>query len=260
VRARYTEEAAAAAEIARLAGELLLEHRAGTLAVAEKADRSLVTSADLAAERLILARLRERFPEDAVLSEEAGACGSPSGRQWLVDPLDGTSNYSRGLPMFAVSMALWDGGVPAAAAVFLPVLGELFTAVRGGPAQLNGREIRVSGTGTLAAAMVNVYFDRHRRLEEGLEVFRRVALRCEGRVKTMGSTASLLCYVACGRLDAFVRNATLQWDFAAGALVLERAGGRVTDFHERPLRENGQSLLATNGRIHAELAAVARGD
>jgi myo-inositol-1(or 4)-monophosphatase len=173
-----------------------------------------------------------------------------------VDPLDGTTNFSRGLPMFAVSVALQEAGRTRVGVVHLPALGETFVAACDGPATLNGEEVRVSPTVALRAAMVNVYFDRHARLAEGLEVFQRVALACDGRVKIMGSTAGLLCYVACGRLDAFVRNATKLWDFAAGALVLERAGGRVTDFARAPLERSEQSLLATNGLLHEELAAV----
>jgi myo-inositol-1(or 4)-monophosphatase len=141
----------------------------------------------------------------------------------------------------------------------MPVLDELFLAARDTGATLNGQSIHVSGTGTVRDSMINVYFDRHHQLEHGLEMFCRVARHCEGRVKTMGSTASLLCYVACGRLDAFIRNTTNVWDFAAGILILERAGGRVTDFEGQPLRRTGQSLLATNELIHEELGAIVRG-
>jgi myo-inositol-1(or 4)-monophosphatase len=255
---KHAPELQAAAAAARSAGDILRDLRGRFLNVREKPDRTLLTDADLAAEAEILDRLRRAFPEDALLSEEAGATGPSSERQWIVDPLDGTTNYSRGLPYFAVSIALWEGGAPAVAVVYLPVLDEMFTATRNGAATLNGEEIRVSHTGAVREAMINVYFDRHERLEAGLEVFRRVALNCEGRVKIMGSTAGLLCYVACGRLDGFLRNATKLPDFAAGGLILQQAGGRLTDFDERPLSDTGQSLLATNGQIHAELARIIR--
>lgn len=254
----YTRELGAAAEAARSAGALLRETRDRALTVREKADRTLVTNADLAGEDLILAALREAFPADGIVAEEAGVFGEKAGRVWIVDPLDGTTNYTRGLPFFAVSIALWERGEPVVGAVYLPVLDELFAAAAGEPATLNGQPIRVSETGSVRDAMVNVYFDRHTRLQDGLEVLGRVAPACEGRVKNMGSTASMLCYVACGRLDAFVKNSTKLWDFAAGALVLAQAGGRLTDFDEQPLTHSDQSLLATNGKIHDELAMVIR--
>lgn len=254
----YGQELEVAERAAREAGQVLRAYQGGWLNVQEKRDRSLVTDADLAAEQVVLGCLREAFPEDNILSEETGVTGPSSGRQWIVDPLDGTTNFSRGLPFFAVSIALWVEGEPAMGVVYLPVLDELFSAASDTKALLNGREIGVSAVETVEAAMINCYFDRHNRLEPGLEVFRQVARRCEGRVKIMGSSASMLCYVACGRIEAQVRNSTNLWDFAAGLVVLQQAGGRVTDFHEQPLRRSGQSLLGTNGRVHAELAALAR--
>ena len=252
----YARELAVAEEAARAAGEILRELRGVGLNVREKPDRTLVTDADLAAEAEILNRLREAFPEDGILSEEAGDTGPANERRWIVDPLDGTSNYARGLPFFTVSIALWEGGRPAVAALYMPVLDELFAATRETASTLNGEPIRVSPIGAIEDAMINVYFDRHERLEEGLEIFRRVALRCEGRVKTIGSSASLLCYVACGRLDGFLRNTIQLWDFAAGILVAQQAGAVVTDFAGDPLVRTGQSLLATNGRIHSQLAGA----
>jgi myo-inositol-1(or 4)-monophosphatase len=254
----YVRELEVAEAAAREAGEVLVRFRCGELRIREKLDRTLVTDADLAAEAVVLRHLRAAFPADGVLSEECGATGPDAGRQWIVDPLDGTTNFSRGLPFGAVSIALWEGGEPAVGVVYLPFLEELFAATRYSPAMLNGRKIHVSDVATVEQAMINCYFDRHERLEPGLAVFGRVARACEGRVKILGSTASMLCYVACGRLEAQVKNGTKVWDFAAGLLILERAGGRVTDFDGRPLRETGQSLLATNGRIHEELANVIR--
>lgn len=243
---------------AREAGDLLRDFRQRGLEVREKADRSLVTSADLAAEEIVLGRLRAEFPEDAILSEESGESGMASGRRWIVDPLDGTSNYSRGLPFYAVSVALWIEGQPAVAALCLPALREEFAAVVGGGATLNGTPIRVSDTEQVEQAMVNVYFDRHAMLEPGLTLTAYLARACEGRVKNMGSTASMLCYVACGRLDAFARNSTKLWDFAGGGLVLREAGGTLSDFEGGMLVRSGQSLLASNGKLHGALAGIAR--
>lgn len=256
----FEAELETAVTAARAAGALLLEHREQGFDVRRKLDRSLVTSADLASEEQILSRLNAEFSADGILSEEAGERGGGGGRCWIVDPLDGTSNYSLGLPFFAVSIALWEDTRPLVGVVYLPVLDELFTATGDSVATLNGRPIAVSDTALVLAAAINVYFDRHGCLEAGLDVFRRVAIQCEGRVKVLGSTASLLCYVACGRLDASVKNRTRVWDFAAGKLILERAGGVLTDFAGTPLTASGQSLLATNGRVHAELAGVIGGE
>ena len=252
----FAAELATAQAAALAAGQVLLDCRSDALDVQVKQDGTLVTKADLAAETEVLRILRAEFPEDRILAEEAGRTEGASSREWIVDPLDGTTNFSRGLPFFAVSIALWEHEEPAVGVVYLPVLDELFAATREGAATLNGEQIRVSRTASVQEAMINVYFDRHHLLEPGLDLLRRVALRCEGRVKNMGSTASMLCYVACGRLDAFVRNTTKKWDFAAGTLVLERAGGSVSDFEGNGLRESGQSLLATNRRLHPELAGI----
>lgn len=247
-----------ATRAAETAGEVLREMRGQVLNAREKSDRTLVTDADAAAEAEILNLLRDEFPEDAILSEEEGDVGPESDRLWIVDPLDGTTNYSHELPFFATSIALWIAGEPVVGVVYLPVLDELFAAVRGGGATLNGQEIAVSDVASVEQAMLNCYFDRRNLLDDGLALFDRVARRSEGRVKVMGSTASLLCYVACGRLDGSIRNTTKIFDFAAGALVLEEAGGALTDFEGQPLRTTGQSLLATNARIHAELRDIVR--
>lgn len=253
----YSRELETAIEAAKAAGAIQLD-LIGRVGTREKADRSLVTEADLASEQEILPRLRDYFPQDNILSEESGISGPSSGRQWIVDPLDGTTNFSRGLPVFAVSIALWEDNEPVVGVVYIPVLNELFTATRDGDAYLNGRPIHVSSVGTVQEAMINCYFDRHGLLDPGLNVFQAVARSCEGRVKIIGSSASMLCWVACGRIEAQMRNKTNLWDFAAGALVLQRAGGRLTDFEEQPLKRTGQSLLGTNGLIHAELGAIAR--
>lgn len=238
---------------------MLLARRRAGFSVREKADRTLLTDADLAAEQVLLDRLHAVFPDDAVLSEEAGDFGLQSGRRWIIDPLDGTTNFAQGLPFFAVSVALWEGDEPRVGVVYLPVLDEEFAAQWGAPATLNNQPIRVSPVQALSDAMVNIYFDRRNHLEAGLRLFTEVARACEGRVKVLGSTASLLCYVACGRLDGYLRNRTRLWDFAAGGLILEQAGGRVTDFDGEPLRRSGQSLLASNGTIHDALREVASG-
>lgn len=249
----FEAETRVAADAAREAGRVLLDLRGRTLHVTQKADRTLQTEADLAAEAVILRRIRASFPGDAVVSEESPPTGDQAGRRWIVDPLDGTSNFTRGLPLFAVSVAFWEGGSARVGVVYLPLLDELFVAAAGAGATLNGQPIRVSRVADLAQATVHVYFDRRRSLEPGLELLCRVARRCEGRVKILGSTASVLAYIAAGRLDAYLRPSSHLWDFAAGVVLVAEAGGRVTDLAHRPLVADDQSLLATNGLLHARL-------
>jgi myo-inositol-1(or 4)-monophosphatase len=256
----YAAELEFAVETARLCGDLILRYRSEGFVVRDKPDRTVVTEADLASDALIRERIQAAYPGDSVLTEESGFTGGSSGRQWIIDPLDGTSNYSRGHPVYCVSIALWDAGEPAVGVVFLPTLGEMYAASGDTPATLNGKEIRVSGVSETRRAMINCYFDRQRMLEHGLRLFTRIARVCDGRVKITGSTAAMLCWVAAGRLDAQVKNSVHIWDYAAGILVLERAGGAVTDFAGDPLRTDGQSIVASNPLLHEELRRVAAED
>lgn len=241
---------------AKEAGGILLRCRKRHLEVQTKQDGSLVSEADLAAEQCILEILQAAFPDYAVLAEEKGPAGPKDQPCWVIDPLDGTTNYLHGLPTFAVSIALQESGVTQLAVVYLPLTAELFSAVPGRPAHLNAKPIRVSATALLEDALLDVYLDRHSgqdKIEEGLKLLEFVVRKCHGRFKNLGSTASILCYVAAGRLDGYLKNGAKVWDVAAGGLIVQQAGGQFTDLRGNPWGSKGSSLLATNGHLHPRI-------
>jgi myo-inositol-1(or 4)-monophosphatase len=230
----------------------------------------LVTDTDRAAERLILDRLHEAFPEHGILSEETGTITGASGRSslcWVIDPLDGTTNFAHGVPHFAVSVACVraasEPGSPlpdlraaraVAGAVYDPMRDELFSATEGGAATLNGRRIVASDEGALDASLLATGFpyDRREQLERYLGFWRVLMVRARD-IRRMGAAALDLAWVACGRLDGFWEWRLQPWDVAAGALVVRRAGGRVTDFGGVDPGIDAAQTLATNGRVHAAL-------
>jgi myo-inositol-1(or 4)-monophosphatase len=249
---------------ARAGGAVLIEGRARPPEVELKSERaSIVTWADRAAEDAILGVITSRFPDHGVLSEEGGGGGTPSddGRPtWIIDPLDGTSNYAHGIPFACSSVAVHDADGIAAGAIFEPFRGELFTARRGGGAWLGDRRLGVSPTADLSAALVctGVQTDD----PDAIDAFGRrlIALvrRCRG-VRCIGSPALCLAYVAAGRIDAFIeRDATYAWDVGAGALLITEAGGRIEDLDGGPvnLGPGLANVLASNGRLHDALAEL----
>lgn len=253
---------AAATRAARRAGELIRAGRPDPADVQTKGNVfDLVTAVDHAAEREIIAELRLATPDAAILGEEgqdgtgAPAAGDPLGRfaeLWLVDPLDGTANFVHGVPFAAVSIALAQRGQLQTAVVYDPNRDELFAAARGQGATLNGRPVRVEPAAALAQAMLATGFSarawsRHANVE-GLR-----ALSPHVRnIRAMGSAALHLAYVACGRLSGFWEVLLAPWDMAAGVLLVQEAGGRVTDTLGRPYELSTQHIVATCGPIHAE--------
>ena len=252
----------AAAEIARGAGAILRDRLAGERTVATKGGNrnDLVTDADRASEEFILQALGRRFPGHAVLAEESGASGQ--GRfQWLVDPLDGTVNYAHRLPHFCVSMAL-EGPLPEggrallAAAVYEPLRDELFLAARGQGATLDGHPVRVSGATSLASALLCTGFPYAFQAAPGryLGLFNRLAPRAQG-VRRLGSAALELAWLAAGRLDAYFEFGLKPWDTAAGARLVEEAGGVVRRLDGRPYSPRWPDLLAATPAVAPELLA-----
>ncbi len=249
----------AAVRAAREAGALLRKHYRGRLTVSAKSDRSdLVTQVDRASERLIVRRLRAEFPDHDILAEEEQHRRTDSPWRWIVDPLDGTVNYVHALPMFAVSIALARRGEVQVGVVYQPVLDELFTAVRGRGARLNGRRIGISRAKRLRDGFLVTgfpYFDSGRT--DNLRYFSAFMTRTRA-IRRLGSAALDLCYVARGIFDGFWEFGLGAWDVAAGMLICEEAGGRVTRFDGAPVRLDEGEILATNGRIHGEMMEVLR--
>jgi myo-inositol-1(or 4)-monophosphatase len=246
----------AAEAIAREAGELLLEHGGRSLEVHLKGEVDLVTEADRASERLILKRIRERFPGHGVLAEESGAVGDARGAEyvWVVDPLDGTTNFAAGLPIWSVSLGILRRGERVAGVVHDPSRGECFTALRGEGTRLNGRPLRVSGVSDLGSALLVTGFPYDIRTSSvnNLDHFERMMRRSRA-VRRLGSAAIDLAYVACGRFDALWELKLHPWDVAAGALLVEEAGGIVTDFDGAPFDIHGAEIVAGPASVVEEM-------
>lgn len=258
------------AERSELAVELAAARRAAAEAAAliartpldgvrEKSPGDLVTAVDAAAERAIVESLRASFPGDAIVAEESASTAAASGRRWVVDPLDGTTNFVHGHPFVCVSIALVDDEGPRVGVVHAPVLGEIFTAARGQGAWLDDRPIRVSATEQPRAALIATGFPFKAGKGEPRAYMALVAdLLGECRdVRRAGSAALDLAYVACGRMDAFFEPGLAAWDIAAGMLLVREAGGHVGGWpgDSAPPLETGRTL-ASNGRLHGWLENV----
>jgi myo-inositol-1(or 4)-monophosphatase len=246
-----------AIEAAKEAGRLL---RAGMVANKEARCKSHrhdpVTLFDRRAEEVIVAAIERSFPEHGFLSEEGTARQIGSSYCWVIDPLDGTNNFLRGYPQFAVSLALMEEEIPLVACIYDPLREELFTAIRGKGASLNGRQVQVSPQGTLDGALIGAGFSsRPERALVTCANLERLIPHARA-IRAAGSACLDLAYVAAGRLDATWYIALSPWDVAAGILLVEEAGGHVTNLSGEPLVDPEAGVLATNGRIHAELLAI----
>lgn len=253
-----------AADIAREAGALLATMFERRVAIESKGEFDLVTEADRASERLVVERLSTHFPSHAIVAEEGGGHESASGFRWYVDPLDGTTNFAHGFPMFNVTMALESQGELIAGVIFDPIRNELFTAERGSGAYLNHRRIRVSQAKRLEESLLATGFpSRKRHLNLNVHFYHQVAMMTHG-VRRCGSAAIDLAYVACGRLDGFWEFGLNPWDMAAGRLIVAEAGGKYSGMHGEPHELRGPDVLVDNGLIHEELlglfAEVFRGE
>ncbi|HEY7521724.1 MAG TPA: inositol monophosphatase family protein [Methylomirabilota bacterium] len=244
-----------AMDAARAAGRLLHDELSGARRIAYKGSpTNLVTEMDQRAETLIVERLRRAFPDDAILAEEQGAAAGRSERRWIVDPLDGTTNYAHGLPIFGVSIALEAAGRLVLGVVYDPSRDEMFVGERGAGATLNDTPIKVSATSTVGAGLLVTGFPYNIRetADTNLPEYAAFSLRARA-VRRLGSAVIDLAYVACGRFDAYWELRLGAWDVAAGAVLVEEAGGRITGIDGRVLDVDAPTLLATNGRVHDEM-------
>jgi myo-inositol-1(or 4)-monophosphatase len=242
------------------AGDLQMAHFGGDFEINKKGTIDLVTEVDLAVERMFRALIAERFPDHQILAEElGGAAAVPPGPCWVFDPIDGTTNFAHGLPIFCASLALEIDGTAEVGAVYDPNRRELFTAERDGGAFLNGAPLRVSSATRLVDAMLVTGFpyDVHSRVDEIVGLFGAFVGQARA-VRRLGSAAIDLCYVAAGRLDGFWESDLKPWDIAGGALIVSEAGGRVTGTDGSAFTSRGGQVLATNGHLHdAMLATIA---
>jgi myo-inositol-1(or 4)-monophosphatase len=250
----------AAIEIAQEAGKILVEELSRPLDIAYKGDEvDLVTQADKRSERVIVERLTKYFPDHAIAAEEGTGHVSASGSEflWHVDPLDGTTNFAHGYPCFCVSIALAQRERVLAAVIFNPFYNELFTAARGEGATFNGRKMHVSKVLTVSTSLLCTGFPvRNRKASPNLQYYGEFTQRSHG-VRRDGSAALDLASVAAGRFDGFWEFGLKPWDTAAGVLLIEEAGGKVSDFAGNPYQLGGPVILATNGLVHEEMRGVA---
>ena len=257
-----------AALIAREAGARLAEFFAQGVETEYKGDADLVTVADRASEKLIRARLSEVFPEHGIFGEEGTRDRLDAEFRWYIDPLDGTTNFAHGFPQFCVSMGLEqrsaslksdEDGTLVAGVIYDPTRDELFTAERGQGAWLNGKPMHVSRAPELAESLVATGFpSRKRHASPNIHFYQEFTLRSHG-VRRAGSAALDLAYVAAGRIEAFWEFNLNPWDTAAGILLVEEAGGRVTDFSGHRFRIASEEILASNRLIHNEMLALFAG-
>lgn len=249
---------ATAIEAAQLAGQVLLEHARTGFRIEYKNTVNLVTDADRRSEQTIIEMIAERYPDHTILAEERGlesAGNSPY--RWVIDPLDGTTNFAHGYPAYCISIGLEYHARVILGVVWDPTRRELFVAEAGRGAAVNGTPLRVSRTPSLDSALLVTGFayDIRETTHNNLDHFARLALRAQGLRRT-GSAALDLCYVAAGRFDGYWELKLNPWDTAAGVLMVQEAGGRVTDFANKPFSIYGKEMLASNGFIHDEMIDV----
>jgi myo-inositol-1(or 4)-monophosphatase len=247
-----------AQEAAHQAGALLRDNWLKPKTIEVKTDIvDLVTNVDKAADALITGILHTQFPTHRVIAEESAVSGPESPYRWYIDPLDGTTNFAHGFPHFAVSIALVHESQRLVGVVYDPLREETFCASWGNGATLNGNPVHVSPAATLDQALVLTGFpyDRRLRSEFYLRFYQAFMGRTQG-VRRVGSAALDLCYVACGRADAFWEWRLHPWDTAAGALIVDEAGGKMSNFSDEPFDVTGEQTLASNGLLHREMIEV----
>ncbi len=254
---RHREWLALAVDAARAAGDIIRRGMSDALDIRYKGAINLVTQIDVAAERAVVERLRAKAPDHGILAEEGSVHEGGSPYRWLIDPLDGTTNYAHRFPFFCVSVGLQHGEESVLGVVFDPVRDELFTGVRGSGAACNGQPISVSATAALTQSLVVTGFayDPKQDTNVNFRHFEAMSRAVQG-VRRTGSAALDLCYVAAGRTDGFWELLLSPWDTAAGQVIVEEAGGRVTDFSGRAFSPYIPQVVASNGTIHDAMLAV----
>ena len=242
------------------AGDILQAKFGKISQVRKKGAIDLVTEADTASEEHILQVIHSRFPDHGILAEESGRNTVASAYTWIIDPLDGTTNYAHRIGMYAVSIAFAVGGDVVVGIVLNPVTGELFTATAGGGAVCNERPIRVSEVPSLTDSLLVTGFpyDVREDLAPIMSRFTRCLEAAQG-IRRLGSAALDLCHVACGRFEGFWEEHLKPWDTAAGMLIAREAGAKITDFSNRPYTPESREILATNGFVHEQMLGLLNG-
>lgn len=252
-----------AEEIARRAGAILMAgFRSADTIISYKSSTDIVTNIDRASEEFLFTSIREKYPDHTVIAEEGSRSDAPGGFVWYIDPLDGTNNYAHGIAQFAVSVGIYSREAVAVIAgiVYDPFHGELFAAIRGGGAFLNGKKISVSGNTDIGVSILATGFpyDKAVNPNNNLKEFSRIVPRIQG-IRRMGSAALDLASVACGRYEGYWESGVKPWDTAAGSLIVEEAGGMVTRYRGEKYDPEVPQILATNGKIHGTMKDLLSG-
>lgn len=250
-----------AIETAREAGQILLEKFGRKINISKKGDINLVTEADLASEKLIIERIKSYHPKHSILAEESGEAviiGGENKWKWIIDPLDGTTNFAHGYPCFCVTIALEHEGEIVIGVTFDPTRNELFAAEKGRGATLNNKPIRVSDTEKLSESLIVTGFPYDFKQKEDFARHLTDFLLNSRGVRRDGSAAIDMAYVACGRFDGFWEEGLNPWDVAAGVLLIEEAGGQVSYYDNSKFSIYAPPICASNGLIHAEMLNVLR--
>jgi len=242
---------------AKKAGFILKSRLGQKRQVGYKGAVNLVSEMDLLSEKIIVYEIRKHYPNHSFLAEEKTSLLKNSPYRWIVDPLDGTTNYTHGVPIFSVSIALEKKGEVILGVVYDPTRDELFVSKKGKGARLNGRKIHVSSTPTLSKSLLATGFpyDLRESSANNFDHFQNFTLRVHD-VRRAGSAALGLCYVAAGRLDGYWEMKLGPWDFASASLMIREAGGKITDFWGKPLGLDGKHIVASNGKIHRAMIKI----
>lgn len=253
-----TPELELALRAARVGGDIVTRYLREGVSMRSKESYNLVSDADVESERAIVAEIRQQFPDDAVLGEELHSDDTSADRLWVIDPLDGTNNFAHGIPHFAVSIAFYQAGLPQAGVVLNPARDDLFTASRGGGAYYNGERVHVSTDESLDKTLVGVgfYYDRGAMMRSTLAAIEEVFSYDIHGIRRFGTASLDLCQVGMGMFGAYFEYELAPWDFAAGRLFVEEAGGRVTDCRGEELAIAKTSLLASNGALHDTMLGI----
>jgi myo-inositol-1(or 4)-monophosphatase len=250
-----------AIEAAREAGQFLIDNvgRVRSIEIKQGEERNLVSEIDKGSEALIITRIKDKYPGHAILAEESGASGTGAEYTWIIDPLDGTTNYLHGIPIFSVTIGIERRGELVAGVIFDPNRNEIYTVEQGGGAFCNGIRLTVSRSSTLISSVIVTGFpyDITENPGQVVEHFESFLMEARG-LRRLGSAAIDLAYVAQGRFDGFYEGTLHTWDMAAGVLLVREAGGQVTDFAGRPIDIRQKTIVASNGIIHDAMMDVLR--
>jgi myo-inositol-1(or 4)-monophosphatase len=249
-----------AVKAARAASKIMMA-KYGVGRAVEKTKNNLVTEADFECEEAIISVIRKRYPLHSVLAEERHENADVLSKHlWIIDPLDGTNNYAHGIPHFCVSIAYAEKGKVLAGVIVDPMRKELFTAIKDGGAFLNGTRLSVSATAGISRAIITTgfYYDRGRLMEKTLAAIHSLFKADIRGIRRLGSAALDLCWVACGRFDGYFEYQLSPWDFAAGMLLVNEAGGRCSDREGKEQTLLSKSAAASNGRIHREFLRIVK--